>query len=400
MPAISRQLIRLRVACYTRSTAQLTSRHWQWFALALLLAPAGIPIGALLRALAYPLDALFAAGHGLSWYFVYLLTTQALALAWVLPQRRPILGGAFMRYADALPIPRSARLAADLALLLLADSLLLGLLANGIVVSAFARAEPTALGIVSLLALLVLTLGFQLTALDRRWARLPLLALADSLFAVSLSTPSSHHAWAALGAALATGLAALRLRGHPSSAMRRTGTQRASGIRAWLPSFVGIQYDILKARPGATSLRLGLAAILAAATVRAGFFFEYDGRVLPLTILALAGIALVLSGFYRTLRAAHAPMHAYLAALPTGRRYWPLRDMLFVLILGTAPLIPLLPPLGRHFPATAWAGLALAYLSLLAALRLPLAIAGRQTALAALLLAGIWSGIAMAAVAR
>lgn len=400
MPAISLQLIRLRIAWYAHTTAQLTNRHWQWLVLALLLVPAGIPIDALLHALAFPLTALFSAGHGFSWYFWYLLTTQALALVWVLPQRASIRGGMFMHYVDTLPIPSAARLASDLTLLLLANTVLIGLLANGIVISAFSQTGSAAFRVTLLLSLLMLTLGLQLSALDRCWNRLPLLATGDILFAFALSASSPIHAWPLLGAALITGLISLRLRGRSQSGKGKLDTNHTAGIRRWLPAFIGIQYDVLQARAGITSLRLVLTGLLTALTVRAGSFFDYDGRVLPLTILVLACIALVLSGFYRTLRTAHAPMQAYLAALPIGRLYWPLRDVLCVLLCGVAPLIPISLSLSFHFPLTAWIGLAVAYLLLLVVLRLPLVAAGRQAALAALLLAGVWSGVAMAAVVR
>ena len=118
--------------------------------------------------------------------------------------------------------------------------------------------------------------------------------------------------------------------------------------------------------------------------------------------MALAAIALVLSGAYRLLRDAHAPMRAYMAALPVDPYYWPRRDMMFVVSLGIGPLTILLWSAELHSlaPMLVLLSLAVAYVALLAMLRLPLVLSRGLSVMFGFLLAASWAGVAMAAVAR
>ncbi|MHB8237251.1 MAG: hypothetical protein ACYDDD_07290, partial [Acidithiobacillus ferrivorans] len=105
-------------------------------------------------------------------------------------------------------------------------------------------------------------------------------------------------------------------------------------------------------------------------------------------------------GLYRILQSAHRPVQPYLHALPLPKRFWALQDTAFVAAFGALPLAVLLAPMFIHLHASVDTTLALvlAYFVLLALLRLPLVHGGRQAVLLGVILAGTWSGAAMAVV--
>ena len=87
---------------------------------------------------------------------------------------------------------------------------------------------------------------------------------------------------------------------------------------------------------------------------------------------------------------------------PLPKRFWTLQDTAFVAAFGALPLTVLLAPIFISLNASVDTTLALvlAYFVLLALLRLPLVHGGRQALLLGVILAGAWSGAAMAAVVR
>jgi hypothetical protein len=271
-----------------------------------------------------------------------LVALVLLGALWVLPQRRHIRGGAFSPYAATLPLDAVTRALLDLTVLLLADALLL------------------------LEVVLALTSGGA--------GMLPGLL-------------------GALGLVLAAQMAVLHA---PLPDPRRI-------VRTMpFPPPLRLQLHALAEHPVSIGMR-GLVAIgLAALAAAIATAFHFDPRAVPVAIGALALIGFVLADFYRLLRDAHAPMRAYLATLPLAPHHLLLRDVLTVLLAGAVPFLMLAVWFGVFDPGSlfAFAGLAVGYALLLAALRLPVLRGGRLAAMLAAILAAGWAGGAIAMVLR
>ena len=153
---------------------------------------------------------------------------------------------------------------------------------------------------------------------------------------------------------------------------------------------------------GSTAVRMVMAMALVLGADVLMQVFAFDTRALPTAILAMASIALIISGLYRVLRSAHLPVQPYLRALPLPRHFWAAQDTALVVALGAVPLAVLLVPLGLHRGSAdlTLPALTLAYFALLALLRFPLVYGGRQAVFLGVILASTWSGVAMAAVVR
>jgi len=405
----------LRMRWYAVATGRVLVRHWQLFILAGVFVPMGTPVGRLLLGLAYPLVIALQIGHDVAWHGWRLLVIQVIALAWILVQRRAIGGGAFMAYARTLPISRKLRRWVDLSVLLPANSLLL------IPVIAAVVLAPT--GVSSILGaanipFLVATIGviaglsllLQLAALEGRPGALWSFVLADALLSWGLSRPVDGASWMALGGTLLLGVLSL--------VDWRTGPANAWVLLRWrvliarsprgrllsvLPPAWRIQVQILWMQHlAATALRAVMVLGVAVAADGLMQIFAFDSRTLPTVIIAMAVIALIASGLYRTLQSAHLPMQIYLDALALPRGFWGRQDTACVSAFGAVPLTVLLVPLLLHIGAAAaiLLALALAYFVLLALLRFPLVHGGRHAMVLAVLMAGTWSGAAMAAVVR
>jgi hypothetical protein len=171
---------------------------------------------------------------------------------------------------------------------------------------------------------------------------------------------------------------------------------------AWVPPALQIQLQALVARPGSSTMRLVAAMGVALGADRLIAAMHFDGRTLPAAIIALALIALLVSGTYRLLRDAHAPMRTWLASLPLPGSYWAVRDTAFVMLLGVPPLLLVIGWLGLTglAPCVTLVALLGAALALLAVLRLPLIWGGRLATLFGVLIASGWAGTAIAAVVR
>ncbi|OIQ76204.1 hypothetical protein GALL_421170 [mine drainage metagenome] len=408
-----RRLILLRLRAYALATGRVLVRHWQMFVIAGVLVPIGTPVDKLVLALAYPLMAALQVGHDAFWHLWRIALIQAVALAWVAVQRRHITGGEFMAYARALPISLSLRRRVNLTVLLPANSLLL------VPVAALLLIAPTGLFGATNIPFLVATacvlaglvLLAQLAALERHVAAGLAIGLADAVLGWSLGRPVDAASWLALGGALVIGMFFF-LRGRPfrtislaSTRRRPAGRAHRPGLRLlqWLPPAWRIQAQALWVQhPGSTALRGAIVFTLALGADGLMQVFAFDSRALPTAILAMATIALITSGLYRILQAAHRSARPYLDALPLRRHFWSIQDTAFVGMFGAAPLVVLLIPLFIHLESavTSVLALALSYFTLLGLLRLPLVYGGRQAILLGVILASTWSGAAMAAVVR
>ncbi len=401
-----RYLTLLRLRWYTLATGRVLVRHWQGFVLAGTLVPGGMSVGRLLMGLVYPLLAALQVGHDVLWHWWRLVAIQGLALAWVMVQRRHIDGGAFMAYARSLPLSVNQRRRADLSVLLPANSLLLVPVVALVIVAPTgllgATAPPFLVATVCVMTGLVLLA--ELAALERQLGALLIFGPADALLSWGLSRPVDPASWLALSGALLIGASFLVLR-HPLQRwVRRRVTQSLPGgprLFSFLPPVWRIQAQALWVRhPGGTTLRTASVFALALAADWLMQKFAFDARALPTAILGMAAIALIASGLYRILQSAHRPVQPYLHALPLPKRFWALQDTAFVAAFGALPLAILLAPIFISLNASVDTTLALvlAYFVLLALLRLPLVHGGRQAVLLGVILAGTWSGAAMAVV--
>lgn len=404
-----------RLRWYALSTGHVLARHWKLFLLAGVFVPMGTPVLQLLIGLAYPLVMPLEVGHDLAWHWGHLAILQAIALIWILLQRRSIRGGDFMAYARALPIAASLRRWVDLSVLLPANSLLLVPVIALIVTAPSGRygslgfiEMPFVIATAVVVAAMVLMM--QLAALEGRLEVFWIFGLADTLLSWCLSRPTDATSWWALGSVLVLSASILRIKQPGSTSTRGRFRRHIASWPPWhqhvrrlLSPAWRVQAQILFLQhPGTTSLRAAMALGIALAADGLYGAFAYDARTLPTTILAMAVIALIASGLYRTLRSAHQGMQTYLSALPLRRGFWARQDTACVVAFGTVPMIILLAPLFSHLGAlfTTVLALALAYFGLLALLRFPVVHGGRQAILLAVILASTWSSAAMAAVIR
>ncbi|OIQ84145.1 hypothetical protein GALL_340350 [mine drainage metagenome] len=408
-----RQLTRLRMRWYAAATGRVLVRHWQLFVIAGVFVPIGTPVGKLVMSLAMPLMMVLRLGSDSPWHFERIVLIQGIALVWVMVQRRHILGGEFMVYAQALPISLRERRWVNVSVLLPANSLLLVPVAALLMVAPAGvfGATSVAFLLASAGALASLVLLAQLAVLERHPAAVPAIGLADGVLSWGLTRPAGAAGWLALGACVLFGVSFLLVPPGLFKALRQAILRCASAGRKnrlrqffrFLPPARRMQMQVLGLQhAGSTALRMVMAMGLVLGADMLMQIFAYDTRALPTAILAMAAVALIISGLYRVLRSAHLPVLPYLHALPLPRRFWATQDTGLVVALGAVPLAVLLIPLGLHRGSAALTLLALtlAYFALLALLRFPLIYGGRQAVLLGGILASAWSGVAMAAVVR
>jgi hypothetical protein len=400
------QLVRLRVHWYIRTSGELVLRHWQWFVLACLIVP-GPPVVAVFLRAASLLTASVSPVLGPAQHFLAAIAIDVAAVLWVLPQRHALSGGAFMRYAGALPLPRSVRLRVDLTLLMVANNAIL--ISAGIAATDMLSSLRDFYASYCLLALLGLVSIAQHAILTRHHVVLLGVILGNGALAAGLAAPVSNARWllpiAAIGGATILMLSAERFQRARGRGRFCFGTWPVgTGLRILTrraPTLL-IQCKTLAERPAQTIFRIAAALALAFGADRLMAIFHFDGRALPTAILAMAGSSLLLAGFYRMLGEARSAMASYLAALPLPPYYWPIRDTKFVLLLNGVPLVILLSPqvVRGLLSLLIVFGLAVTYQFLLALLRWPVIHGGRRALLYAVLLSALWTGAAIAAVSR
>jgi hypothetical protein len=400
------RLVRLRLRWYSRTSGQLVLRHWQWFVLACLIVP-GPPVVSIFLHAATLLAASVSTALAPAQHFFVAIVIDLAAVLWILPQRHALSGGAFMRYAEALPLPRGVRLGVEATLLAAANSVIL--VSAGIAVAHILSPFRDPYASCCLMALLGLAAIAQQAILTRRYTVLLGVILSNGVLAAGLAAPVSGARWllpiTAIGVAVIGMLRTERFeraagRGRLGLGWRSVGTGlRILARRA--PTLL-IQCKTVAERPAQNILRFGTAIALALGADRLMAIFHFDGRALPTAILAMAAISLLLAGFYRMLDDARSVMASYLAALPLPSHYWPVRDTKFVLLLNGVPLVILLSPqiMRGLLSLLIIFGLAMTYQVLLALLRWPVIHGGRRSLLYGVLLTALWSGAAIAAVSR
>ncbi|GAA4487524.1 hypothetical protein [Gluconacetobacter asukensis] len=398
-------LARLRLEWYGRLGRDLLARHWQWALLATLLVP-GAPIVAPFLKFSVLLGAVVAPGVGMAGHAVLAVVIDLAAMLWIMPQRRALLGGAFMDYVATLPVGRRVRLAVEATMLAVANGPLL--LSAGLAAGRIAAPADGPYPVYCFLGVLGLAALAQHAVVTRRLVLLVGVVVGDVLLAAGLGAASPVERWCLLAAAL-VGAGAVA---HVGSRLAVAGGQwwlrrarPATGVldRArFVPPALHIQGGILADRPVLSVFRIGAAVALALGVARLVALFDFDTRAVPTMIVAVAVIGLLLAGLYRTLFDAHRAAAGYLATLPLPPRYWPLRDTGFLMLINLVPLAILFRPQARQGGAllAVFAGLAVAGQGLLVLLRWPVLRGGRYRLMLSLLLAAGWSGAAMAAVSR
>jgi hypothetical protein len=398
------RLVRLRLRWYIRTSGELVLRHWQWFVLACLMVP-GPPVISVFQRTASLLAVSVSPALAPAQHFLVAMVIDLAAVLWILPQRHAVSGGAFMCYAGALPLPRGVRLGVEATLLATANSVIL--VSAGIAVARVLSTLRDPYASCCLLALLGLAAIAQQAILTRRYILLPGVILGNGALVAGLAAPVHIARWllpvAAIVGAVVGMLAAERF--ERAGGGERLGWQAVgTGLRILArraPALL-IQCKAIAERPAQTILRLGVAIALALGADRLMAIFHFDGRALPTAILAMAATSLLLAGFYRMLADARSAMAGYLAALPLPPNYWSVRDTKFVLLLNGVPLVILLSPqiMRGLLSLLIVFGLAVAYQVLLALLRWPVIHGGRRGLIYSVLLTGLWSGAAIAAVSR
>jgi hypothetical protein len=369
-------------------------RRWQAVTLiAGVLASANASAFGNLDTLARPLLTLLTPGHGAAWRIGYLLAVQAVAAAWAAMQREQIAGGPFMAFAGSLPFTPRQRRAADLAVLMLADSPLLLIAASALGLTA-GRGAPAAhdalLCDVALLALVA-----QQAVLERRprvWAGV---AAGAVLAGACFGTPFDLATNLCVGAAAALALA---LPPRPR-AQRRAGrklARRANPLDAGAHRGAALRISLailLRERRGELFAKALTASAIAAAAIGLVIVFERDARSFPTLLLAGGGIALTFSGLFRGLHMAHRASTGYVGALPVAAGWW--RPFDLAAVLATA--LPFLAApaafawvIGAAPPTGALAAL-VSNAALLCVLRPFQLFSDRHAVVLATVLAGCWT---------
>lgn len=400
--SVTCRLIEWRLRWWGQACGRIFLRHWQWFVLAAVLIPAGTPLRALLLFLATPIVQALQPGHGPAWYLAHLGAIELLGAAWILVQRNALAGGDFAVYLRALPLGAFQRMVADVAVLIPANTLLLAPLAAAwLTASAFGGADG-GMAYARLSALALLTLQGQLALIARRPRMVLPLLLGNAALTWNLSAQGAPAAWLLLAGALGLGLHML----VAAPGVRRGARSSVTAMRRMPAQFGGVLPPVwrIQAKALATAASCARASALLAIALGANVLmeaFDFDARALPTAALALAALALVIAGWYRSLHDAQAPMAAYHRTLPWARRFWPRQDLRFVICLGLLPALAVLVPWWVHWPqrAASAAALLAGYGGLLAALRIPVLRGGRQAAILAVLTASAWSVAAVAATA-
>lgn len=265
-----------------------------------------------------------------------------MAIAWILPQRAAVRGGSLAAWARALPLSLAARIAADFVVLAMSDVLLVPMLA-------LVAARSGAGLLLSLTPVLALTLAVQ---------------------------------WIVVRLPLPPGRGVLR-------ALPLPPTLRAS-------------FGALAERPLASGARIGTAWLIVLGAAILALALGFDARALPVAVVALALVAVLLAGLYRTLHDARRPMAAWLASLPLAPRHAAVHDTLAVLSFAIPPALGLLVWFGALDPVALLPLLAIAaaYCGLVALLRQPVVRGGRLGAILTALIAAGWAGSAIAMVLK
>ncbi len=388
-----------RLRWYVLATSRALHRHWQaLFLSALLLLPA-MPVFAQTRLLGAPVLAVLAPAHGIEWRFAWVHLLEAVGVLWVLAQRAAVAGGPFAVYLKSLPTSEGRRRAVDAAVVLIASTPLLVPVLAATIALAFLPQQLS--NYLYVLDLLLITLGAQLMALSRDPRNGPALIVANFLLIAGLEADGALRATSlAIALAVAAFAVARVPTASPRRACRRVLTRGAPGdslARSGfvMPPWVRLQAGII--RHGAAA-NLGRCAMMGAAAASACFLYgiwDFDARVVPLTLISQAAIASIAATTFRDLRTAHAQAAAFMRSLPRAGAAQVGADVLTVAVLALpfAAVGPMMLAAYGVLSLPRAASVLLAGAPLLPLLRLPQCHLPRQAVLLGATLAAVWVAV-------
>lgn len=395
-------MLSCRMRWYVLETSRLLRRYWQALLLSVMLLLPAMPVFAQTQILGAPVLEAVVPSRGVEWQLVWVHMLEAIGVLWVLAQRTAIGGGAFGAFVRSLPIADGRRRAVDIAMVLMASTpLLLPVLAAAIALAFL----PQKLGnYLFVLDLTLITLGWQLTVLSWGTRNAAPLIVANVVL-VGASQAGEPIRPALLLIPLV--LAAWAIAHTPSASVSR----RSVGLRAFarratswtqariefgLSPLMKLQIGIVRDRAAAAFGRYLTMGSVAASTCFLLKLWGYDARVVPLTLISQAAIALIAAATYRDLRAAHLRAAHFTFSLPVASTTVVCADMLTVaaLALPFASIAPLL--LVAHGVLTGWTTGALLFSGapLVVALYLPQRYAPRQSIVLGVVLATMWVALA------
>ncbi|KVC59907.1 hypothetical protein WI73_32505 [Burkholderia ubonensis] len=390
-----------RLRWYVLATARVLHRHWQALSLAVLLLLPTMPVFAQSRLLGAPILAPLAPAHGFEWRFVWVHMLEAIGMLWVLIQRTAISGGPFAVFAKSLPVSDRHHRTLDAIVVLIASTpLLLPVISAAI---AFAYLPDKVSNYLYVIGLMTITLGWQLAALSRNIGHGTPLVVANFVLIGALQTGNAVRTTLLAASLIIAAFALVKTPAASSSPARQFGTtwRRLAGhvsvnAARRLPAFVKLQLGILGFHFAGTVSRCVVMGAVAVSTCYVVDLWSFDARVVPLTLVAQAAIALIAATIYRDLQASHVRAAHFVRSLPLGSIVQVRADVLTVatLALPFAAAAPLLLVVHGVLSVHVAVAIVLAGAPLLALLRLPQRYAPRESVLLGAILAVIWIVIA------
>ncbi|MDR6500010.1 hypothetical protein J2785_003166 [Burkholderia ambifaria] len=386
-----------RLRWYVLATARVLHRHWQALSLTVLLLLPTMPVFAQSRLLGAPILAPLASEHGFEWRFVWVHMLEAIGMLWVLIQRTAISGGPFAVFVKSLPVSDRRHRILDATVVLIASTpLLLPVISAAI---AFAYLPDKASNYLYVIGLMTITLGWQLAALSRNISNGTPLVVANFILISALQTGNAVRTTLLVASLIIAAFALVHTPAASSSRARQFGTtwRRAAGHMSintarWLPAFVRLQLGILGCHFAGTVSRCVVMGAVAVSTCYVADLWGFDTRVVPLTLIAQAVIALIAATTYRDLCASHVRAAHFVRSLPLRSTVQVRADVLTVttLALPFAAVAPLLLVVHGVLSVHVAVGIVLAGAPLLALLRLPQRYAPRESVLLGAILAVVW----------
>ncbi|MEC5160917.1 MULTISPECIES: hypothetical protein [unclassified Janthinobacterium] len=395
-------LLRSRLRWYALATGRLLLRRWQALLLTLaVLAPMGVSLLSQVKSLAFPVLLLMSPEDSFAWRYTYICTMQALAVIWIMMQRDQVGGGEFMQYAQSLPLTRKQRSTVDLLIVSTANSPLF-LMPIAAICWFFVQDQSAfawLLHCLFILVFLVLMTITQLQALHRQYTAWTGIAFANILLAWAPGssptaqlillglTLASVGLWESVVPAPAHIPFVRALQNSFFKALSMASLSRVHPA-AFIPLHFLLRQSLAETLGkvvvsiGIAALALGLMAV-----------WEYDERIVPLAVIALACIALVISGLYRDLHMAHSAARPIVAALPLPDKWERKFDTALLMLLGM-PFAAVLGSVIVFHHARLLAAVLLAsatYVALIGILRLPQVNAERQAVFLSSVSAALWA---------
>lgn len=391
-------IIARRLRWYAQATAQLLRRRWQ--ALLLFL---GLFGASLLAESSYLVLALLDDDHGFVSRLIIIVLWQCCWIVWALMQYDQLRGGQFRNFTQSLPISSRQSRITDLAVLLISDTPLF----LPFVTAAFAlgahqgQALHTLNGGLIIVFLLSTQLASQLAVLDKSRRDFSSILLINVWVAIALGQGHPTASFM-LGLAVLGGLWCLMVSVpallpnavvYKFGRMQHVWPQLSRKLLSKLSSLPRLSLGILSLQHS-TSLLSKLLSCLLLVLLAVGLMsiWRYDGRSLPMALLAAGLIALTINGLYRHLLMAHSEARSFTASLPLPPRWSLSSDSIVVLGFGTPFVLVMAVTLWRQTELSALrsAGFLAGFVLLVLLLRVLLHYFKNHFVLSASLTTGLW----------